>query len=137
MFPAVQMAHDSLQNAPADLKHAILLTDGISRPGNFRELAALMAAAGITVSAVGLGPEVAGSPAGRLLEEIAETGRGQTHFCADASMLPKVFAADTLRAGKIGVVERSFAATVAEPAEFLSGIDFARARTCSATSRPG
>ena len=59
-------------------------------------------------------------------------------------MLPKVFASDTLRAGKIGVVERSFAATVAEPAEFLSGIDFARApnllgyaETAVEAGRPG
>jgi hypothetical protein len=127
MFPAIEMARDALQNAAADLKHAILLTDGISRPGNFSELAAAMAAAGISVSAIGLGPEVAGSPAGRLLEEIAARGKGQVHFCKDATMLPTVFAIETARAAKIGVVERSFAATRIEPAELLSGIDFARA----------
>ena len=136
MFPAMEIARDALQNAAAELKHALLLTDGISQPGNFGPLAAEMAAAGITVSTVGLGPEVAGSPAGRLLAEIAAAGKGQTHFCPDASMLPTVFAAETTRAGKSASSNaRSRQSSSRPPSCFPASISRVR-RICWAMSSP-
>src|SRR6185312_2852264 len=42
MYPAMQDAYEALQSTVAKLKHVIILTDGISAPGDFEGLAASM-----------------------------------------------------------------------------------------------
>ena len=44
MYPAMDDAYQALAGASAKLKHCIMLTDGISSPGDFEGLASEMAA---------------------------------------------------------------------------------------------
>lgn len=104
MYPAMEKAFLALEEAFAPRKHMILLTDGISEPGPFESLCTRIAAAGITVSTVGVGREVARP----LLEEIARLGKGHAYFCDDAATLPTIFALETATAAKLGIVERPF-----------------------------
>lgn len=101
---ALDRAHLALDEAFADLKHVVLLTDGISQPGDFDGLARRMAASGMTLSTVAVGKEAAGP----LLEELARIGRGRYYFCPDPAAVPRVFAIETASAGKVGVYEEPF-----------------------------
>ena len=49
MAPAMEEAHETLRSTVAKLKHVIILTDGISSPGDFEGIAQAMAADRITV----------------------------------------------------------------------------------------
>ena len=55
MAPAMEEAHETLRSTVAKLKHVIILTDGMSSPGDFEGIAQAMAADRITVSTVAMG----------------------------------------------------------------------------------
>ena len=80
MYPPMEEAYNTLVNAVSKLKHVIVLTDGISNPGDFEGLAQNMASAGITCSTVGVGDGAAND----LLETIARIGQGRS-LCRDRS----------------------------------------------------
>src|SRR5262245_12751986 len=73
MYPAMEQAFEALQGAPAKLKHIIILTDGISEPGDFEGITGTMASARMTVTTVGVGEGADQN----LLEEIARIGNGR------------------------------------------------------------
>ncbi len=120
MYPAVEKAYLALNQTFAPLKHMIILTDGLSHPGDFQSLASEIARAGITVSTVGVGPEVAVP----LLQDIARIGRGHFYYCAEPAAIPKIFALDTASAGKLGISEQPFVPQVVHRERFLDGVDF-------------
>jgi Ca-activated chloride channel family protein len=57
MHPAMEEAYEALQRTSAKLKHVIILTDGISAPGDFQGTASAMLSAKITCSTVGVGQD--------------------------------------------------------------------------------
>ena len=119
-FPALERAYLALNEAFGDLKHIILLTDGISHPGDFEALARQVARSGITLSTVAVGKEAAGP----LLEDLARIGHGRYYYCDDPAAVPKIFALDTASAGKVGISEEPFFAKVARSSPVLAGLDF-------------
>ena len=104
MLPAIAKAHLALHDAFADLKHIIVLTDGISYPGDFDTLASEIAASGITISTVAVGTEAA-EP---LLQSIAELGGGNYHHCTSAAEVPGIFVRETAKAARMGIREEPF-----------------------------
>jgi uncharacterized membrane protein/uncharacterized protein YegL len=104
MGPAMDKAYLALNECFATLKHVIIMTDGVSHPGDFESLAKKMADAGITVSMVALGPQAAREEA----EDIARLGKGRHYFCVDPADIPKIFAMDTASASRVGIVEQPF-----------------------------
>jgi len=104
LYSALQKAYLALNEAFAELKHVIVLTDGASHPGDFEALATEIAESGITVSTVAVGGEALAG----LLEDIARIGRGHYYYCDDPAAVPEVFAVETAAAGKPGIVERPF-----------------------------
>jgi uncharacterized membrane protein len=130
MHPAMDRAFLALHEADAELKHILVMTDGISDPDDFAGLTRRIAADGITVSTVGVGPQVARE----FLAGIAKTGRGRSYFCKTAADVPQVFALETISAGKVGITEEPFepkveqsAAAAAAAAEFFADFDLAQA----------
>lgn len=91
LYPALQRAYLALSQADADSRHAILLTDGVPSPGDFDEIAAQMAAAGITVSTVSLGPGADQT----ILQDIARIARGKHHHADDPNDLPQILERET------------------------------------------
>ena len=120
MAPAMQEALEALERTVAKLKHVIVLTDGQSAPGEFHELARRMAAARITLSTVALGQ----GAHERLLEELAEIGRGRYYFSDDPRQVPQIFAKETVTASKSGLDEDPFLPQLLRPTPALAGIDF-------------
>lgn len=104
LYSALDRAQLALREVYADLRHMIVLSDGISHPGAFDELAREMAAAEVRVSTVALGREAAGA----LLEDIAAATGGHFYQADDAARLPEIFALQTTIAGQLGVTEQPF-----------------------------
>jgi len=122
MGPALDQAILALRDAYADLRHIILMTDGVSHPADFDALARQAAEQGITISTVGVGPEAARP----LLADIAETTGGHAYFADDAAQLPQIFELETVTAGRAGITEEPFRpATPAEVPLKLEGVDLA------------
>lgn len=119
MAPAMAQAYDMLRAAAAKLKHVIILTDGISAPGDFEGLARDMAAEQITVSTVAMGSD-ADQP---LLDEIARIGGGRYYVADDPSSVPQIFAKETMEAGKSAINEQPFVPAVIRPSRVLAGLD--------------
>src|SRR5208283_1574012 len=118
-------AYLSLREAFADLKHIIVTTDGLGEPGDFDGLAEKMAAAGITMTTVGVGSE----PARPFLQSIADKAKGRAYFCPDAENVPRIFQTDTGVAAKIGITEEPFFPQVVDPSQALHGLDMSQAPT--------
>ena len=119
MYPAMVDAYDALASATAKLKHVILMTDGISSPGDFQGVAGDMSASRITLSTVALGQGASED----LLEELAQIGGGRYYFCDQPDSVPQVFAKETVEASKSAINELPFTAQQVRPTSVLEGID--------------
>jgi Mg-chelatase subunit ChlD len=123
MAPAMEAAMEALQNTTAKLKHVIILTDGISAPGDFEGIAQNMAQSKITVTTVGVGEDADK----KLLEDIARLGNGRYYYTDDPSSVPQIFAKETVTASKSAINEQPFTPQVIRPTQVLSGIDLPNA----------
>ena len=104
MYPAMVEALRTLQTAVAKLKHVIILTDGLSSPGDFTGVTADMVADRITVSTVAIGD----GAHGKLLDEIASLGNGRFYQCDDPQSVPQIFAKETMTASRSAINELPF-----------------------------
>ena len=125
MYPPLDKAYLALRESFADLKHIIVMTDGVSSPGDFDGLAKNIAATGITVSTVAIGDEAAGP----LLQEIAERAKGHYYFCDDMARVPQIFALDTSIAGKLGISEEPFSPKPSGASAIFGDLDLQRLPT--------
>ncbi|MES2788645.1 MAG: VWA domain-containing protein [Planctomycetota bacterium] len=123
MYPAMEEAYNALNSASAKLKHVIMLTDGISAPGDFTGMAGTMASARMTVTTVAVGGDADNS----VLEEIARIGQGRSYTATDPTTLPQIFAKETMTASKSAINEQPFLPQVIRPTQTLADIDFAQA----------
>ncbi len=119
MYPPMEDAYGALLSASAKLKHCIMLTDGVSSPGDFEGLAAEMAASRMTVTTVALGQ----GASEQLLEDIARIGGGRYYFCDDPQSVPQVFAKETVEASKSAINELPFLPQQVRPTQVLEGIE--------------
>lgn len=104
MYPAIEKAYLALRDAFAENKHIIVLTDGISHPADFHELARRIDAAGISISTIALGKQAGEA----LLEDVARLGGGRFYLCTNPADVPEVFAVDTATATRLGIYEQPF-----------------------------
>jgi Mg-chelatase subunit ChlD len=118
MAPAMEEAHETLRSTVAKLKHMIILTDGISSPGDFEGIAQAMAADRITCSTVAMGGDADQS----LLEEIARLGNGRSYVADDPAQVPQIFAKETVTASKSAINEQPFPPTMVRSTQVLSEI---------------
>ncbi len=123
MYPAMEEAYNILQGSTAKLKHVIMLTDGISSPGDFEGMAQQMVSARMTCTTVAVGE---GSDT-NLLEEIARVGQGRYFSATDPATLPQIFAKETMTASKSAINEQPFVPQVIRPTAALADIDFVTA----------
>jgi Ca-activated chloride channel family protein len=118
MAPAMEEGYEVLKGAVAKLKHMIILTDGISSPGDFEGIAQSMAADRITVSTVAMGSDAAQD----ILEEIARIGNGRYYVADDPAQVPQIFAKETVAASKSAINEQPFTPAVIRPTQVLNEI---------------
>ncbi len=125
MYPPLEQAYLALRESYADVKHIIVSTDGIGGPGDFDGLAKKMAAAGITMSTVGVGSE----PVRPFMQKLADEAKGRAYFCENGQAIPQIFQSDTVVAAKIGITEEPFFPQVVHSSPILRGLDMAHAPT--------
>jgi Ca-activated chloride channel homolog len=123
MYPPLEQAYLALRESFADLKHIIVMTDGLGEPGDFNGLAEKIAAAGITMTTVGVGDE----PAHGFLKSIADKAKGRSVFFSDASKAPDFFKNETRVAAKTGITEEPFFPQVVHATQALRGLDLTHA----------
>jgi Ca-activated chloride channel family protein len=123
IFPALDVAYRDLQTARARTKHVILLSDGQSPTEGIAELVQMMAAEGITVSTVGLGPQTDRA----LLQSIADEAGGRFHHTNDPYNIPRIFTRETSQVTRSAVVEEFFQPQVESRSELLRGVPIASA----------
>ncbi len=119
----LELAWEGLRRAPARIRHVILLSDGVSSPGPFAEIAARLSADRITLSAVGVGPDADA----QLLEQLARWGRGRYYHAATAETLPQIFVRETLLAVQPALRELPVTAIPSRADGPLAGIAMSRA----------
>lgn len=120
IHPAMVEANEALAMIPASFKHAILLTDGISQPGEFYGITNEMTNQMVTVSTVGMGE---GADID-LLQDIARWGRGRFYFTDDAYDVPQIFTKETMTASKSSLVEEPFLPVVYKDNPVIQSIEW-------------
>lgn len=123
MYPAMEQANDMLMVTPAKLKHVIILTDGVSEPGDFEGLAQLMNSNKITVSTVAVGSD----SDTELLENIARIGNGRYYLTEDPAQVPQIFAKETVTASKSAIDEQPFIPQTLRATRALADLDMENA----------
>lgn len=119
MYPALQDALSRLQESSARRKHIIVLSDGQTQGFGYEDMAAAIAADGITLSTVGIGAD-ADMP---LLEGMAAIAGGQAYFTNDFHSIPQIFTREALRAANTMLVERLVQPVAIEDDPALAAID--------------
>ncbi len=104
MYPPLADAAAALCRENTNLRHVVVLTDGQTIPGDFDGLAARMADAGITLSAVAIGSDADLS----LLSRLARRTGGRMYHTGSGRALPQILARETIIAGRSGLYEQSF-----------------------------
>ncbi|MCB0212935.1 MAG: VWA domain-containing protein, partial [Anaerolineae bacterium] len=127
IFAGLTAAEESLVDAPARVKHIILLTDGWSSAGAYDALLDRFHEAGITLSVV-----AAGNGSAEYLKGLAEEGGGKYYPATNMLEVPKIFLKETVRAAGNFVIEEPFlpAPAVAggrAASPIVRGIDLANA----------
>ncbi|MGQ9609478.1 MAG: VWA domain-containing protein [bacterium] len=119
MYPALNIAFERLNSSDAQLKHVILLSDGMSlKAKESYELVKKMGQSSITVSTIAISEDADKS----LLRNMAQAGKGRYYEAIDVSKLPRIFVKETLMASKL-IMEGSFNVLVSGYSEILKGID--------------
>lgn len=92
LFPGLASARDLLQASESATRHVVLMTDGLSQPGDFtavtREIVDLEAT--VSTVAIGQGADVA------RIREIAQIGGGAAHVTSDFRALPGILAQEAM-----------------------------------------
>lgn len=118
MFAGLDEAIKSLAKSPAKIKHAVLITDGWSRTGNYDALLQEVQKDGITLSTVG-----AGGGAADLLEGLATKGGGRFYAVADANDVPEILVKETKLVLRNLLQEQRFQPQLAANSSLLQGIN--------------
>ncbi|MEQ8447206.1 MAG: VWA domain-containing protein [Pelagibacterium sp.] len=92
IYPGLVEAFDMLQGVEAAAKHIVVMTDGLSQPGDFPGIVGQLRAEGVTVSAVAIGQGADTTVA----RTIADLGGGAAHVTADFEALPSILSQEAM-----------------------------------------
>ena len=119
IYPGLHQAYELLRSTEAGAKHVILLSDGMSAPGDYPALMAKMKDADVTVSTLAIGSD----SDMETMQSIAKLGAGRFYVVDDPQNIPKIFTKETILASRSFLVEEPFRARPARSSEILKGID--------------
>jgi uncharacterized protein YegL len=119
IYPGLVEALQQLQGVEATAKHIVVMSDGLTQPGDFPGILKAISDQGISVSTVAIGD---GADPVRL-EEIARMGKGAFHATQDFKALPSILSQEALLLSGKPVEERSTPpAWVRRNGEFFAGL---------------
>ena len=123
MYEPMVKAHEALSGIVATFKHCIVLTDGVSQPGDFQGITGQMVNDQITVSSVAVGQDIDAE----LLQSIARWGKGRFYQTTDPHDIPQIFAKETMTASKSSLIEEPFLPQVHHEDQVIRAIDWKNA----------
>ena len=115
--PALRAALDELRNAPEEIKHIVLFTDGWGDDPELFEAAKEVAQAGVTLSVLGTGEGT-----GDALRRTAALGGGQYYPGRDLESIPEIFVEETLRVARPLVAEGAFVPALGAASQVTAGL---------------
>lgn len=118
MYPALEEAHRILAASPSPLRHIIVLSDGLTNPGEFEALAGRIARDKITISTVAVGEDADAE----LLAKMARWGGGRFYAASDPRSVPRIFMTETILVSRGLLIEKRFLPSVWSANEILDGI---------------
>lgn len=121
IYPPLKAAFDAIREERVDRRHIILLTDGVSPPGEMPQLLQDAAAQRVTITTVGIGPDINRD----MLQTIATETGGRSYFVAKPAELPQVVSAETKKFKASPIEEVPVRAVSVRAAEVTDGIAFA------------
>ncbi|HEX4836736.1 MAG TPA: VWA domain-containing protein [bacterium] len=101
MYPPLAAARAFLRASPAKVRHVIVLSDGLTDPGDFRRLATEMTRDRITLSTVAIGSDADVE----FMRNLARWGGGRSYFARDLYSIPEIFTTEALVAVRSYIVE--------------------------------
>lgn len=118
MYPPLAAARTFLASSPAKVRHVIVLSDGLTDPGDFRSLVTGMARDRITVSSVAIGTDADLE----FMRNLARWGSGRTYVAKDLYSVPEIFTTEALVAVRSYIVEEPTRPVRSGPAPTLVGL---------------
>ncbi len=115
--PALRAALEELKNAPEEIKHIVLFTDGWGDDPDLFEAAREVAQAGITLSVLGTGEGT-----GDALRRTAALGGGQYYPGRDLQSIPEIFVEETLRVARPLIAEGAFVPALGAASQVTAGL---------------
>lgn len=115
--PALREALAELKNAPEEIKHIVLFTDGWGDDPGLFDVAREIAEAGITLSVLGTGEGT-----GEALRRTAALGGGQFYPGRDLEAIPEIFVEETLRVARPLVAEGVFVPALGVASPVTAGL---------------
>lgn len=120
IYPAMQAAYDAIEPEQATRKHIILLTDGMSPPGDLPTLEQNAAQNRVTISTIGVGDDVDS----KFLQDIADSTHGKSYLIEDPHKITEIVDDETKNLENTEIVEKPVHAISVRPVELTDGIDF-------------
>jgi uncharacterized protein YegL len=119
IYPGLVEALHQLDGVDAMAKHIVVMSDGLTQPGDFPGILKAISAQGISVSTVSIGEGADGA----MLQDIARMGKGAFHSTQDFKALPSILSQEALLLSGKPVEERLAAPLwVDRSTEFFAGM---------------
>ncbi len=118
IYSGLAPAVDALIASKAKSRHIVLLTDGVSEPGDYDGLLAKMADNNITLSTVAVGLDADTN----LMTYLAQKGNGNYYYTEDGNALPQIFAHESHIASRSYLIEHPFVPERTSPSPILDGL---------------
>ncbi|MEO0604908.1 MAG: glutamine amidotransferase, partial [Myxococcota bacterium] len=119
IYPAVKTAVNALRNTDAALRHIIVISDGMTTPGDYESLIRpAHRNDDITLTAVTVGSDADQD----LMRDLARWGGGQAYLAVDKRAVPAIFTRETLLARRSFLIEEPFTPQFAGVSDLTRGL---------------
>lgn len=118
IYVGLAPAVEALITSKAKSKHIVLLTDGVSAPGDYEGLIKKMSDNGVTLSTVAVGADADTG----LMQSLAALGKGRYYYTEDGNALPQIFAHESHLAARSYLIEHPFSPQRTAPSPILDGL---------------
>ncbi len=119
IYNALVNAYNILKEDDSAVRHVILLSDGISREGNFEEIVANMQEQNISLSSISIGEDVDID----LMEQLALWGDGIHYYTTDITNIPQILITEVQRIPRSAVQTGSFKTVLNTEIPLMQGVD--------------
>jgi uncharacterized membrane protein len=119
IYPGLVEALHQLDGVDATAKHIVVMSDGLTQPGDFPGILKAISGQGVSVSTVSIGEGADGA----MLADIARMGKGAFHSTQDFKALPSILSQEALLLSGKPVEERTVTPLwVDRNTEFFAGL---------------